>query len=372
MKNKRWLRSVAFILVLCIAVVGVMQCYTLPKNHNSRVLNSFEALPDNVLDGVVIGSSVIAHGWVSAVAMERHGLALWNIGTSIQAFGAIPGYIEYAMKNHDIKYVVIDVHSLRKQLLLTTVYPSKIKVTNQNVPDLEARFKMLDYIFGYAERMYDFYGYPKNEDNILRRDDLSLYLPIVGFHNRWVEGLKKADFVDVENPYLAANDLENTAFKVWDMTDRVKNLDFDGTVEIDDFQKNELDLLFSFIEEKGLKAIFINTPSFKDIELQQDLSSIIAYCAEKGYDTIDFSTREMLEKAGFDPAMDFCDEGHVNLLGAEKLTDYICRYVIDNGYYSEDRRGQAGYEFWEEGSKKYRDYFIKGWKNKGIDVETDV
>ncbi len=370
MKKFKWLRSVAFILLLCVAVSGVMHCYSQPKNFNSRFINSFEDMPDNTVDGIVIGSSVVAHAWVSAIAYEKYGLTTAGIGTSVQPFGAVKGFIDYAQKNQDIKYVIIDVHSLRSQNIFTSVSPAKVQEAYLNVPDISVRYSMLNDLLDYAERVYDYYGYPEEDsgDEILKRDDISLYLPIYSFHNRWVDGLKKADYVAVKNDYLGANDRSSSVFVMKDVSDLVERLDFDGLVEINDFQKNELELLFSYLENQGIEALFINTPSFRRAEYQQELSSILAYCEECGYNTVDFSTREMLDKLGLDPKTDFSDQGHVNLKGAQKVTECLCEYLVDNGFPVEDNRNKEGHEYWDEGAKNFKEFYVKGWAKKGFDV----
>ena len=76
----------------------------------------------------------------------------------------------------------------------------------------------------------------------------------------------------------------------------------------------------------------------------------------------------MLEKTGLDTKVDFSDNGHVNLAGAEKVTDYICRYLIDNGYSYTDRRGEDGYDIWNDGLKTYRKYYKDGWSEEGVEV----
>ena len=291
-------------------------------------------------------------------------MAAFQFGTSVQPIGSIPGFIEYASKNHDIKYVVIDIHSLRHDSLVTSVTPSKVQEAYLNIPDIFSRYNMLLDLFDYAERIYDYYGEPENKADKLDRTSMSMYIPLLNFHNRWVDGLEKADFVAVRNDYLGAND-RYTAFLYRDMTPNLGNLDFGDTTEIDDFQKGELDRLFAYIEEQGLEVLFINTPSFKSQRVQRELSSILKYCADSGYNTIDFSTREMLEATGLDTAKDFSDNGHVNLAGAEKVTSYICEYLIDNGYSYTDRRGQDGYELWDEGLANYREYYNSGkWYTK--------
>ena len=180
--------------------------------------------------------------------------------------------------------------------------------------------------------------------------------------------IEKADFVDVKNEYLGAND-RYTSFLSRDMTANVKNLDYGKTVEIDDFQKGEIDRLTDYLKQSDLEVLFINTPSFKSKAIQRELASILKYCADKGYNTIDFSTRAMLKEAGFDTKVDFSDNGHVNLAGAQKLTDYVCRYLIDNGYPYEDRRGQEGYDIWEKGLETYKDYYKKGWAGEDVKLE---
>lgn len=368
MKKTGLLRSVAFILILCVAVAGVMHCYSQPKYFNTRFINTFDEMPDNTVDGIVLGSSVIAHGWVSAVCWEKYGMAAFQFGTSVQPMGSIPGFIEYAEKNHDLKFVIIDVHSLRKQSLMTSVTPSKVQEAYLNIPDIASRYSMLMDLFDYAERVYDFYGEPEKEADKLDRTKASMYIPLLAFHNRWVDGLEKADFVDVKNEYLGAND-RYTSFLSRDMTANVKNLDYGRTVEIDDFQKGEIDRLVEYLKKTDLEVLFINTPSFKSKAIQRELASILKYCEDKGYNTIDFSTREMLKEAGFDTKVDFSDNGHVNLAGAEKLTTYVCEYLIDNGYPYEDRRGQEGYDIWEKGLETYRDYYKKGWAGEDVKLE---
>ena len=368
MKKTGFLRSVAFLLILCVAVAVVMHCYSQPKYFNTRFINTFDEMPDNTVDGIVLGSSVIAHGWVSAVSWEKYGMAAFQFGTSVQPMGSIPGFIEYVEKNHDPKFIIIDVHSLRKQSLMTSVTPSKVQEAYLNIPDIASRYSMLMDLFDYAERMYDFYGEPEKEADKLDRTKASMYLPLLAFHNRWVDGLEKADFVDVKNEYLGAND-RYTSFLSRDMTANVKNLDYGKTVEIDDFQKGEIDRLTDYLKQSDLEVLFINTPSFKSKAIQRELASILKYCADKGYNTIDFSTRAMLKEAGFDTKVDFSDNGHVNLAGAQKLTDYVCRYLIDNGYPYEDRRGQEGYDIWEKGLETYKDYYKKGWAGEDVKLE---
>lgn len=361
MKNKKWLRSVAFILLLSLAVTGLMSCYALPQDFTTRLLNTYEAFPDNQVDGLLIGPSTIAASWVNAVAWEKYGLTTAQIATSIQPFGSLQCFIEYAKESQDFKYVIIDVHSLRTQSRYNSTQPSKSQSTYLGIPNLYYRYKMLGDLFDYSQRVYDYYGYPEDEDDIFE-PKLSYYLPFYNFHNRWVDGLEKSDFVNVENIYLGAND-RKTAFMTNDFTDSMEDFDFDSLLEINDFQKNELELLFEYLEKQDFEVIFVSAPSFRGV---RQLSSVLKYCADNGYDTINFCSREMFSEIGIDPATDFANSGHMNLKGAEKVTVYLCEYLKENGYYTEDHRGQEGYEIWDEGTARYNEFYEKGWEGKDV------
>ena len=108
-------------------------------------------------------------------------------------------------------------------------------------------------------------------------------------------------------------------------------------------------------------------PGTLNLEKSPVVQQFIDYCAENGYNTIDFSDDGMLEKANIDITKDFCNDGHLNSRGGIKGTQYICDYLIENGYYTPDHRGEETYSDWDEATEKYFKYYEKGWKEKESD-----
>ena len=70
----------------------------------------------------------------------------------------------------------------------------------------------------------------------------------------------------------------------------------------------------------------------------------------------------MFEEAGVDPTTDFYDNGHMNLAGGEKMTDYVCRFLVENGYSTVDHRGDEAYEMWATASENYYIMRTEGWQ----------
>lgn len=364
MKNKRWLRSVAFLLLLAVAVTGVMHCYSLPKSYDTRNLAALDAENENLIDGIVFGTSVVGYSWITPAVWQDYGMALYHMATSEQPFGIIPEYLDFVRKKHDIKYAVIDIHGLRKRTVMGSIKASKIRSAYLNIPDFFTRFKVLQSLFDYAEAAYDFYGEPtENRGKYINLNDKSYYLPILAFHSRWVDGLKKADYVTVANKYMGANDRSN-AFGVMDCSGYLDRWDFEAPGDIDDFQKAQLEKLFAYGKENNIELIFVSLPSFRSKDEQRDMAGLLKYCSEKGYDTLDFADEEVIKDAGIDLSKDFVNKGHLNSRGGIKSTKYICEFLIEKGYYTPDHRGDERYKSWDKATAAYWKFYNKGWQGK--------
>ncbi|MBQ6600560.1 MAG: hypothetical protein IIX36_02850 [Clostridia bacterium] len=361
MKNKRWLRSVAFVLLFAVALGGVMQCYGLPRTYDTKNIMAVENLEKNSLDGMIIGTSVVAYSWNTPLLWRDYGLAVCHTATSIQAFGAIPGIIDYVKKNHDIKYAVVDIHGLRKSAVMGSLEEVRFRSAYLNIPDIISQYKILDDLLDFAKSAYKTYGEPeKDRDKYVDVEDKSYYLPLLSFHSRWVEGLDKNDFVTPVSKYLGAVD-KSVVFEVKDCTKYLDRLNFDAPGEINDFQKEQLENLFRYGEENNIKLVFISLPSFQAKEEQQEMAGLLKYCADRGYDTIDFGTKEMIEKLGISVADDFCNTGHLNSKGGLKSTRYIGEYLVEKGYYTPDHRGEEKYSSWDSATEAYFKLYDKKW-----------
>lgn len=365
MKNLKWLRSVAFILLLTISVAGIMHCYGLPKTYNTKNIAAFDAEKKNQVDGVVMGTSVVAQCWLTPVAWQEYGLSIYHLATGAQCFGITTEYLSYAKETQDIKYAVIDVHGLRTDAIKSGLTPPRFQSAYLDMPDFETSLKARKAIFDFAEQAYEFYNIDPVAEELVDIESSDYNIPLYNFHSRWVDGLGKSDFVTVKNEYMGADDRTELAFGVTDCSEYIDVLDFKGTYKPDSFQKAQLQKLFDFAEENDIELLFINLPTFRSTEAQQQLNGIIKYCSDKGYKTIDFATKKMLKEVGIDLKTDYANRGHLNSKGGEKTTKYVCEYLIENGFEAVDHRGDKEYSHWDSVAKDYAKFYNDGWtKNK--------
>lgn len=365
MKNIKWLRSIAFLMLLVLAVSGVMHCYGLPKDHITRNIAAFDEEKEKTIDGVVLGTSVVAYAWVTPAAWQDYGLSIYQYSSNAQPFGAMNEYLDHIRETQDIKFAVIDVHGIRSAAVKTSIRPGVYRYAYLNVPDIKHRYKILDALFDYAAKAYEAYDISEEEQaEYIKLYDISYYIPFLNFHGRWLDGLKKSDFVTVANKFKGANDRKNT-FDVYDCSSYIDRWDYELPEDINDFQKEQLQRVFDYGKENNIELLFINLPSFRTKEEQQEMGALIEYCRKQGYDTIDFTDEAVLKESQVDISKDFCNKGHLNSNGGIKVTKYLCQYLIDNGYYTPDHRGEKGYESWDTVSDAYWSFYNKGWNKKG-------
>ena len=114
-----------------------------------------------------------------------------------------------------------------------------------------------------------------------------------------------------------------------------------------------LDMMADLCEKEGIQLILIKAPSLYPYWYPQWEAQVESYAEERNLPYINFL--DIQEETGIDYATDTYDGGlHMNLSGAEKLSRYMGRYLIDKAGIP-DRRGEpelAGR--WEKKLEAYR------------------
>lgn len=366
MKKIKKFRILIPILAFILAFVYICECYSFPRDGYTRSIETFYEEKDDSLDGIILGTSVVAYGWNPPVAFKESGLAIGNLATAVQPFGITTDLIDFGIRNQkNIKYILIDIHGLRDKTIVNSVKKNKLLRLSCFMHPSD-RKQFLDASFDYSQRVYEFYGYPKDESQVFKKG-IEAYFPFYTFHNRWADGLKKADYVRVSNKYKGASDYQ-APFRSNNYSDKISYWDNDS-VTIDEFQKGELQRIFDYIDKTGYKVLFINMPSFREEKEEADLQAIAKYIDSCGYDMLNMANTEKAKEIGIDFTNEMFDEGHVNSKASVKITTYICNYLKEKYSDSTDHRGQEGYEDWEKACDDYAEFFNAGWmKATGEDI----
>ena len=179
---------------------------------------------------------------------------------------------------------------------------------------------------------------------------LSQAIPFLRYHDRWEDILPDLQTEQGEghdrNVFRGA--YFNTAVQPYtggdytQPTDQVRHLPMT--------QRYFADMIVQLCRENDIQLILYSSPSPVCWSYAMH-NGIVAYAEEQGLEFLDFNL--MQQELGIDWNVDSLDVGdHINFSGAQKLTDYMGRYLSENTNL-QDHRGQQGFENWDIDLESY-------------------
>ena len=180
----------------------------------------------------------------------------------------------------------------------------------------------------------------------------SYVFPILRYHSRWSE-LTADDF----RYYFG---VEPNFFSGYYLRADVKSAENVPTGRpLEDYGFGDvcweyLDKMRMLCEEKGVKLVLMKAPSLYPYWYDEWNEQIVAYAEQHGLVYINFLEEKLLAQTGIDFATDTYDAGlHLNVYGAEKLSDWLGAYMQEQ-YALSDRRGDAALDaYWAEIAERY-------------------
>lgn len=329
------LRAVLFLLlfgVLFCTVSYILRPYS--GSASRKNLCGFYAEEDNTLDIVCIGSSAVFTFWEPMEFWHDYGVTSYNFATGTMPPQVIKYCIKEIQKTQNPSLYIID---LRPFSVAEAGYYLKREVANM---DHEVPLRNVTDNFKYSLNRWDMIRncVPDFEDR------MTYYLDILKYHSEWNR------LVDTQSLLFARNDAHDSlkGFKLVPSAKAVKFADHS-----DDENRQPLserlepifrDLL-DYCKEEDLQVLFLvntycQTKAHK--EMYNYAGDIIE---EYGFDFL--NTNDYYQEIGMDFEKDYYDKSHVNIFGADKYTDFVGKYLMEN-YSFQDKRGLEAYSDWDE------------------------
>jgi hypothetical protein len=160
----------------------------------------------------------------------------------------------------------------------------------------------------------------------------------------WLLGDSQAEDDEIEDPW----DEEDVEIEdPWDEED-------DAQYQFSDYAMQYLDRMRTLCEENGIRLILMKAPSLSPVWPEEKNRQVVAYAEEYGLDYINFY--ELIDELSINYETDTYDGGlHMNLNGADKLSEYLGAYLRDNCGLEDHRSDEAlsevydaKYQFYEE------------------------
>lgn len=331
MKWKKYGRVLATVCIVACSLALLQRILT-PKISDGiieRVLIAEYYGEEKDHDVVFIGDCEVYENFSPAVLWEEYGINSYIRGSAQQLIWQSYYLLEDTLRYETPKVVVFNVLSMQ-----------------YSEPQKEAYNRMtLEGMRWSDSKVKSIYASMTSKENF--EDYL---FPILRYHSRWSE-LEKGD---LENMFQVPKVSHNGYYMRVDVK-AAENIPEPRPLADYRFGDNAylyLDKMVSLCEEKGIKLILIKAPSLYPHWYDQWEEQMEAYAGE--HDLLYVNFLEHLEEIGLDFQTDTYDAGlHLNLSGAEKLSSYFGRILLEETSVTDRRPETKLAEAWEEKLSAY-------------------
>ncbi|MBO6214289.1 MAG: SGNH/GDSL hydrolase family protein [Lachnospiraceae bacterium] len=331
-KAKKRIIYIIFLFVIAAVVLSALQRLVVPKYageyEEGAYIGEYYSEKDKTYDVIFIGDCEVYNCYDPLKLWYEYGINSYVRGSAMQSIWQSYYLAEEMIGEYTPKVIVFNVASVR-----------------YNKPISEAYNRMtLDGMRWSKSKL----GAVKA--SMTEGESLAGYLfPILRFHSRWSE--------------LGADDIryyfgvpKATYHGYHPVTASVPAKDVPGGIPLADYSFGDkaweyMERLSDLCRENDIELILVKSPSLYPEWYEEYDKNIKDYAEEKGLKYIN-----MIEESGalkIDYAVDTGDGGvHINVYGAEKITDYMGSILKDCGV--PDRRGEPVLdEIWQEESSRY-------------------
>ncbi len=328
-KKKIIIKTITAIIAI---VLGIWIAYTihftlLRKASYSRMENFLHN--DTNEDVLFVGNSTIMDGVIPAELWNAHGISSYILCAEYNDMDREPMMLRMALDYCKPRLVVLNVDN----------YWGKSEPENT----LVGYHEFVD-AFPLSETKIRtvFELYPDNESRA------QLLLPLYIYHDRWKE--------------LGTNDFrkrnQSRLFKGYELTLEREEINpaapvspRNGTLMDGAYGIESIKTIVSLCRERGMDVLLVTVPYEANEEEMVLTAGIHKLAAELDVPYINFFDRMEL----FDTTTDFKDINHVNLFGAEKVTEMLGEYMKAH-YDLPDHRNEEAFASWHEDYEDYREY----------------
>jgi len=320
------LKAAIFILIFLFLLRSVTYIIRTNGDVKDRFAG-FYAEKENSIDVIFIGSSPVHPYYVFPKFYGEYGIVSYPLSSYQQRPKAAPYLIEEANKTQQPKVWVFE---MRQYLAEESVMTENLAHTRSLTDNLKYSWNRIELINELVDNPEERYTY---------------YFDIFKYHSNWKTMILPSQLAcfryEVNDPwkgFLYMDEIEGSVY--YDVTGITDTMPIPGDKE------ETLRNLLQMLDENDMEAVFIVSPYLINDEMQMKYNYIADIIDEYEYPFINFNN--YISEIGIDFATDYYDGGnHANIYGAEKCTDFLAKYLLEN-YTLPDHRGEEDYKSWDE------------------------
>lgn len=312
-------KTIIACLILAIVFTGSICVYALPfSSVNKRAdyrYGSFWEDPGKY-DVWFLGSSHIYYSIQPMRLYKDYGYTSYDIAVPSATIPMSYWLMINALEKGTPRLIVVDTYHLRMNEK-TTSMKDKLHMSLDRIPYSDMKYRAIKDLLPEKDRkefLFQIYTRDKLEEMKKFKEDQTLKYPLM-------KGAK-----------IATNSIDLSRNKI---TDKNKILKEPTTGSI------YLEKIISECDKRGIDLVITAFPYAGRQDEQKGLHTAMQIAEKHGIKHIDLQYCPKL----LDYKTDFCEDGHLNCMGSNKLTDYMGKYICSHCDLP-DHRNRAGYDIW--------------------------
>ncbi|MGN0377059.1 MAG: SGNH/GDSL hydrolase family protein [Suilimivivens sp.] len=325
----------ATIFLLGFLAILVPLTYIIRTNGEVKdIFTGFYAEKDDTIDVIMIGSSPVYPFYAAPKIYGEYGITCYPLSSHVQRPSAALPLLKEAYKTQKPQVVVFEM-----------------RMYTMEDGDMESNM-------AYARGVTDNLKYSVNRIYAINRlvadpsERYTYYFDIFKYHSNW----KTMVLPDQIACFSYEKEHPLKGFVIKDEVGPLEEeripqcTDVTETMKIPPEQEERLYELLEYLKEQDQQALFIVSPYRVEEDEMKMFNYMKPIIESYGYEFVNMN--QYYEDISLDFTTDYYDYGgHVNALGAEKCTEYLEKLLMK--FNLPDRRGQEGYESWDEAYENY-------------------
>ena len=331
--GKNALRALLFLCLIAAVTLGLNNALGFADaEHTETVMKEFYQQDKDSIDVIYFGSSATQRGFVQPVAFHDEGVAGYSIATGSQPFMLTKYIMEEALKTQSPDLFIVEVRGACKAP--EDLWDVAVRRLLDNMKFSTTKIRAAQDVVDYAE----------GTDTGIDDTGLSYIFPLLKYHGRWNPSKQPEYFTNID--YYKGYTMDwGVCFKCTEIHPLAYSEDI--VQPIADKTEDALIDLLDYCDTIDTKVLFVVSPYEASEKGMGKINYSQRIIEERGYEVLNFLPQEQREMLGLNDKDSYYNREHLNYNGSLMYTDYLSQYIKEN-YGVADRRGQDGYDTWEQ------------------------
>lgn len=314
MKKRDKILEIVLVILLTICGIAIAGYIVRPTDTDEAYtqVKTFHKLPENSVEVMIYGSSHAFRGVDPMFMYEKYGIGAYNYAWHWQRINTTRLFMEDSFDTQTPKVALIECY-LVYDVLEDTDITAEIYYSRY-IENKKAVSKYLEQCFSNKFERY-----------------FSYYVPLYAFHANWsnitlqsFQRLKVGSEMMKTMGFCPSDEVREAV--LWNYKSfKQDKLSEQAIAVLDDIVKQ--------CNEKGTEIVFFTVPYEGEYRYSDAMKEYA-----KQHDCAYLDLFEKNDEVGLNGKTDFSDFGHLNKFGAEKVADYLGKYLIEKYDLSDMRK----------------------------------